>query len=162
MIGSNKLSCLLQALSTRIGRWGWQSVVCSLGLVWLAGMATAAEKPNVLILLADDLGWADIGYRGSPIATPSIDRLAQEGIRLERFYVTPICSPTRAALLTNRDPLKLGIAHDQIHPWYSAGLAPDENSIATVFRDAGYQTGLVGKWRHGHTQAHQHYGSVAV
>ncbi len=124
-------------------------------LLCLAGAVSAAEKPNVVIFLADDLGWADVGYHGGDIATPSIDRLAQEGVKLERFYVMPICSPTRAALMTGRDPLVLGIAYDQIHPWYNAGLAADEVVIAELFRAAGYQTGLVGKWHLGHSQAHQ-------
>ncbi len=114
-----------------------------------------AKQPNVVIMLADDLGWADVGYHGSPIETPGIDRLAAEGVRLERFYSAPICSPTRAALMTGRDALKLGIAYDQIHPWYNAGLAPDTLTIADVFAADGYQTGLVGKWHLGHTYAHQ-------
>ena len=127
-------------------------VAVSLMLPAFATLAQAAH-PNVVILLADDLGWADVGYHGSEIDTP--DRLAREGIRLERFYSAPICSPTRAALMTGRDPLKLGIAYDQIHPWYNIGLAPDMLTIAEMFRRDGYQTGLVGKWHLGHTLAHQ-------
>jgi arylsulfatase A-like enzyme len=115
----------------------------------------AAAQPNVVVLLADDLGWADVGYHGGPIRTPSIDRLASEGARLTHFYSAPICSPTRAALVTGRDPLKLGIAYDQIHPWYNAGLAPGTVTIAEAFRTAGYQTGIVGKWHLGHTFEHQ-------
>ena len=84
-----------------------------------------------------------MGHRGSEIETPAIDRLAREGVRLERFYATPICSPTRAALMTGRDPLELGIAYDQIHPWYNAGLPPDAYTIADAFRAAGYQTAAV-------------------
>lgn len=120
-------------------------------------MAIAAEAaaPNVVILLADDLGWADVGYHGSDIQTPGIDRLAREGVRMERFYAAPICSPTRAALMTGRDPLKLGIAYDQIHPWYNAGLSPNAYTIAQAFRSAGYQTALIGKWHLGHTQEQQ-------
>ena len=63
----------------------------------------------MIIFLADDMGWADVGYKGSPIETPSLDRLAREGTRLDRFYATPVCSPTRAALMTGRDPMRLGI-----------------------------------------------------
>lgn len=114
-----------------------------------------AAQTNVVILLADDLGWADVGYHGGEIETPAIDRLAAEGVQLERFYSAPICSPTRAALMTGRDALKLGIAYDQIHPWYNAGLAPDQLTIAKVFKTDGYQTGLVGKWHLGHTLPHQ-------
>ena len=130
-----------------------------LGLLVLSALlfpSTAfAARPNVVILLADDLGWADVGYHGGPIETPAVDRLAREGVRLERFYSAPICSPTRAALMTGRDPLALGIAYDQIHPWYNAGLAPDALTIAEIFAADGYQTGLVGKWHLGHTYAHQ-------
>ena len=64
-----------------------------------------APPPNVVILLADDLGWADVGYHGSDIKTPNIDRLAKEGMQLDRFYATPFCTPTRAALMTARDPI---------------------------------------------------------
>ena len=126
-------------------------------LTALAVEATAkpSARPNVVILLADDLGWADVGYRGGEIETPQIDSLAAEGVVLDRFYSAPICSPTRAALMTGRDPMKLGIAYDQIHPWYNAGLSPDAYTIADAFRDAGYQTAMVGKWHLGHTQAHQ-------
>ncbi len=120
-------------------------------LVSLVATAEDAKLPNVVILLADDLGWADVGYHGGVIETPSIDRLAREGVRLDRFYAAPICSPTRAGLMTGRDPLALGIAYDQIHPWYNAGLAPETVTIAEAFRDAGYQTALVGKWHLGHT-----------
>ncbi len=115
----------------------------------------APQQPNVVIVLADDLGWADVGYHGGVIETPSIDRLAREGVQFDRFYVAPICSPTRAAIMTGRDPLKLGIAYDQIHPWYNVGLSPDEYTIADAFRDGGYQTAIVGKWHLGHTQEHQ-------
>ena len=65
-----------------------------------------APPPNVIILLADDLGWADVGYRGSDIQTPNIDRLAREGMRLERFYATPFCSPTRAIYRWNNGTLE--------------------------------------------------------
>lgn len=127
--------------------------VFALALLWAS--AALAAQPNVVILLADDLGWADVGYHGGPIETPSIDRLAAEGVQLNRFYSAPICSPTRAALVTGRDPLKLGIAYDQIHPWYNVGLSPDELTIADVFKLDGYQTALVGKWHLGHTLGHQ-------
>jgi len=129
-------------------------LVVTFALAFIVGSATAAQ-PNVVILLADDLGWADVGYHDGEIDTPSIDRLAEEGVRLEHFYSAPICSPTRAALVTGRDPLKLGIAYDQIHPWYNAGLAPEALTIAEIFRKDGYQTGLVGKWHLGHTFEHQ-------
>ena len=126
-----------------------------LPLILQINPTAAATPPNVLIFLADDLGWADVGYHGGKIETPTIDRLASEGVQLDRFYTAPICSPTRAGLMTGRDPLKLGIAYDQIHPWNNAGLAPDEQTLAKIFRKAGYQTGMTGKWHLGHTQQQQ-------
>lgn len=110
-----------------------------------------APPPNVIILLADDLGWADVGYRGSDIQTPNIDRLAKEGMRLERFYATPFCTPTRAALMTARDPIKLGAAHAVFMAWDNGGISPTERFMSEDFKAAGYQTAMVGKWHLGHT-----------
>ncbi len=113
--------------------------------------AADAPPPNIVILLADDLGWADVGYRGSDIHTPNIDRLAKEGMRLERFYATPFCSPTRAALMTARDPIKLGVANAVVMAWDNGGVSPEEHFMSESFRDAGYDTAMVGKWHMGHT-----------
>ncbi len=110
-----------------------------------------AAPPNVIILLADDLGWADVGYRGSDIQTPNLNRLVKEGMRLERFYVTPFCTPTRAALMTGRDPIKLGVAHSVLMAWDNGGVAPEEHFMPESFKAAGYQTAMVGKWHLGHT-----------
>ena len=124
--------------------------------VSFVALPTAAEtnaRPNVVIFLADDLGWADVGFHGEDvIQTPSIDRLAEEGIELERFYSTPICSPTRAALMTGRDPMRLGVAYGVIMPWMTNGVHPDEHFMPESFRAAGYQTAMVGKWHLGHAQ----------
>jgi len=95
---------------------------------------TDAPKPNVIILLADDLGWADVGYRGSDIMTPNIDRLAKEGMRLDRFYATPFCTPTRAALMTARDPIKLGAAHAVFMAWDNGGISPTERFMPEDFK----------------------------
>ena len=112
----------------------------------------AAERPNVIVFLADDLGWADASHRGSDIDTPALDRLAEEGVTLRRFYATPICSPTRAALMTGRDPVRLGVAYGVIMPWHNNGIHPDEHFMPQSFSAAGYQTALVGKWHLGHAQ----------
>ncbi len=111
----------------------------------------SGEQPNIVILLADDLGWADLGFRGSDIKTPNIDRLAAEGTHLERFYVMPICTPTRSALMTARDPMKLGAAYAGFQPWQNGGISPEEHFMPESFKAAGYQTAMVGKWHLGHT-----------
>jgi len=111
----------------------------------------SGQQPNIIILLADDLGWADLGFRGSDIQTPNIDRLAAEGLHLERFYVMPICTPTRSALMTGRDPMKLGAAYAGFQPWQNGGVSPEEHFMPESFKAAGYQTAMVGKWHLGHT-----------
>ncbi len=118
--------------------------------------ASQPEKPNVVILLADDMGWADVGYHGSKIETPSLDRLAKEGVRLNRFYTTPICSPTRAALMTGRDPMKLGMAYHALMPWHTHGVALEEHFMPQSFKAAGFQTAMIGKWHLGHTIPRHH------
>ncbi len=129
----------------------------SVCLGWLsAAPGWAAERPNVIVMVADDLGWADVGYHGGEIDTPSLDRLAQEGVQLDRFYTTPICSPTRAALMTGRDPMRLGVAYGVIMPWHTIGVHPDEHFLPQSFLAAGYQTAMVGKWHLGHAQQTYH------
>jgi len=109
------------------------------------------DKPNILILLADDLGWADVGFRGSDIETPNLDRLAREGLTLNRFYSMPICTPTRSALMTARDPMKLGTIYAGFQPWQNGGVSPEEHFMPQSFQAAGYQTAMIGKWHLGHT-----------
>lgn len=128
------------------------SLLCSVG----AAAVTKPPAPNVVIFLADDLGWADVGFRGGPIDTPAIDRLAREGVELGRFYTTPICSPTRAALMTARDPMRLGVAYAVIMPWSNNGIHPDEHFMPESFQAAGYQTAIIGKWHLGHAQETYH------
>ena len=113
--------------------------------------ANPYDKPNIVILLADDLGWADLGFRGSDIETPNIDRLAKEGMSLNRFYVQPICTPTRSAMMTARDPMKLGSIYAGFQPWQNGGVSPDEHFMPESFQAAGYQTAMIGKWHLGHT-----------
>ena len=72
---------------------------------------TEAPKPNIIVILADDLGNADLGYRGSNIRTPNIDKLADEGVKLESYYGLPVCTPARSALLTGRYPMRLSLIH---------------------------------------------------
>ena len=125
-------------------------------LMMFVQVGFAGSQPNVIIMLADDLGWADVGYHSGDIETPSLDRLAAEGVRLDRFYTTPICSPTRAALMTGRNPIRLGVAYAVILPWDTNGIHPDEYFLPEAFLEAGYQTAMVGKWHLGHAQQTYH------
>ena len=119
--------------------------------------AADAPPPNVVILLADDLGFADVGYHGGKIETPNIDRLAREGVRLERFYACPVCSPTRAGLMTGRHPLRFGLMRAVIPPWRKYGMPTDERTLADLLAKAGYQRrGVIGKWHLGHSARKYH------
>ena len=114
-------------------------------------------KPNIILIIADDLGWGDVGYHGSDIRTPNIDRLAKEGVELDRFYVAPICSPTRAGLLTGRYPNRYGLRNNVIRPWLDFGLDTAEVTLPEILADAGYANrALVGKWHLGHSRKAYH------
>lgn len=103
--------------------------------------------PNILFLLADDLGWGDVGYHGSGIRTPNIDRLAASGVELDQHYVCPVCTPTRASLMTGRFPSRFG-GHATV-PSDQPVMADGYRTLAVMLRDAGYETGLFGKWHLG-------------
>jgi len=124
---------------------------------WLhaAGPLAAGEtktKPNIVILLLDDLGYTDVGFNGGEIKTPNIDKLAGAGVKLGAFYVQPVCSPTRAALLTGRYPMRHGLQVGVVRPWAQYGLPLEERTLAQALKAAGYVTAIVGKWHLGHFQ----------
>ena len=108
------------------------------------------SKPNILFIVADDLGWKDVGFHGSDIRTPNLDRLAAEGTRLEQFYAQPMCTPTRAALMTGRYPLRYGLQTAVIPAGATYGLATDEWLLPQALKEAGYATAIIGKWHLGH------------
>ncbi|MGJ3510040.1 arylsulfatase [Enemella sp. A6] len=111
--------------------------------------ADYAGRPNVIVVLIDDLGYADLGCFGSEIETPNIDALAAEGLRYTDFHVTPMCSPTRAALMTGRNSHAVGfgtVFGDPGFDGYTHELPEDALSMAEVFRHGGYRTMMVGKW----------------
>ena len=107
----------------------------------------AAARPNILIIVADDMGWADVGYHGSRIKTPNIDRLARTGVELDSHYVQPMCTPTRVALLTGRYPSRFG--NQAITPCNTQTLPFGTETLAAALKGAGYDTGISGKWHLG-------------
>lgn len=115
--------------------------------------AQQAKKPNIVIILADDLGWADVGFHGSNIMTPNLDELAREGIILNRYYTTPVCTPTRAGLMTGRYPDRYGLRATVIPPWSDFGLDTSEVFISNMLQQAGYtHRAAIGKWHLGHAK----------
>ncbi len=130
-----------------------------IALLLLAASVTLAaqDQPNIVILLADDLGYHDVGFNGGEILTPNIDELAEEGVELERFYVHPVCSPTRAGLMTGRYPIRYGSMRAVYPPWREGGLDTSETTLADALGKAGYKhRGIFGKWHLGHSDAKYH------
>lgn len=110
----------------------------------------AADPPNVLLVFTDDQGYGDLGCFGSPyIDTPNVDRLADEGARFTDFQAAPICTPSRAALMTGSYAVRVGLADGVLFPGDDEGLHADEITIADVLSEAGYVTGCIGKWHLG-------------
>jgi arylsulfatase A-like enzyme len=123
-------------------------LVCTL----FAPFAHAARvvPPNIVYVVSDDQGWKDVGFHGSDVRTPNLDRLAAGGARLERFYAQPMCTPSRAALLTGRYPHRYGLQTAVIPSAGTYGLATDEWLLPQALKEAGYDTAIVGKWHLGH------------
>ena len=106
------------------------------------------SSPNILIILADDLGWNDVSYHGSEIKTPNIDKLISSGVELDRFYVQPTCSPTRAELMTGKSAMRLGITRP-ISKNQKLGLSLEEKILPQYLKELNYSTYLLGKWHLG-------------
>lgn len=128
-------------------RRGWRrllAVAC-----FVAGAAIAigrtADQPNIVFILADDLGWADVGFHGGKAPTPNLDKLAAAGVELTQHYVYPVCSPTRSAFLSGRYATRFGVTNPQnarAYPW-------DTVTLARALKAAGYDTAITGKWHLG-------------
>ncbi len=129
-----------------------------LGLCFCLGPIASAQtqketkRPNIVMILADDLGRHDCGFMGGPIATPNLDKLAGAGAKLDAFYVQPVCSPTRAAFMTGRYPMRHGLQVGVVRPWAQYGLPLSERTLPQALQEAGYTTGIFGKWHLGHFQ----------
>ena len=131
------------------------------GLSILAGVAilpvasstasAASTKPNIVYIVSDDLGWKDVGFNGCPdIKTPNLDKLAEDGVKFSQFYAQPMCTPTRAALMTGRYPFRYGLQTIVIPGPAGYGLATNEWLLPQCLKDAGYNTAIIGKWHLGH------------
>ncbi len=134
------LVCLVISTSA----WATEDVVDNI-------VPEAPPLPNIIVIVADDLGWMDLGYQGSEIRTPRIDALANDGLTLNRFYAQPMCSPTRASLLTGNSTARLGITR-ALSKLVPTGLPLDQTILPQYLKDMGYQTSLVGKWHLGFRQ----------
>jgi len=124
-------------------------------------VALSGPRPNLLVVMVDDLGYSDLGAFGGEIETPAIDQLALDGVRLAAFYTAPTCSPTRAALLSGTDPHIAGLGNmaellsenQRGQPGYEGHLNDRVVSVASLLRDAGYHTAMTGKWHLGLEEA---------
>ncbi|WP_153559374.1 sulfatase-like hydrolase/transferase [Roseimaritima sediminicola] len=127
---------------------GWVGVTARLVGCWLFLTTVAfADRPNILLVMTDDQGYGDVAVHGNHwIKTPNMDRIANEGARFERFFVEPVCAPTRAALLSGRYPTRTGVTG--VTRGYE-NMRGEEVTIAELLKDAGYKTGCFGKWHNG-------------
>jgi arylsulfatase B len=118
---------------------------------------SATRPPNVLLIVSDDMGWNLPSYHKGWANTPNIDRIARSGVELDRFYVSPMCSPTRAGLMTGRYPMRFGMARSVVHPWSTWGLPTTEVTLADALARAGYpHRAAFGKWHLGHMDGKFH------
>jgi len=110
-----------------------------------------SRRPNIVHIVTDDLGWKDVGFNGATdIKTPNLDKLAVEGVRFTQFYVQPMCTPTRAALMTGRYPFRYGLQTAVIPSVSSYGLDTTEWLMPQCLKEVGYNTAIIGKWHLGH------------
>ena len=120
----------------------------ALGMI-ISANAREHELPNIIFILADDMGYSDMSWQGSPIQTPNLDKLAQEGMFLSRNYVQPQCTPTRIAFLTGNYPYRYGLHEHVLGTSSMKGIPSGEKTIAEKMKEGGYFTSIIGKWHAG-------------
>jgi len=131
--------------------WLWCSGALARDVVRAPQLADRGQKPHIVHILADDLGWKDVGFNGcTDIRTPNLDGLAVGGARFTQFYVQPMCTPTRAALMTGRYPFRYGLQTAVIPSVSTYGLDTSEWLLPQCLKEAGYRTAIIGKWHLGH------------
>jgi arylsulfatase A-like enzyme len=162
--GEQRLKMRISALRSAFHHMTYALKILSLAL-FICASAHAESKPNFVFIIADDLGWADVGFHGGSTPTPHLDHLAREGVELSQHYVFPVCSPTRATLLSGRYCTRFGVttpANERAFPW-------DTITLPRALKAAGYDTCLTGKWHLGslpdegpnHFGFDHSYGSLA-
>src|SRR4051812_16035809 len=125
-------------------------LIPALFIAGLADLHAASAAPNIIVILADDLGYADLGcYGATDIRTPNLDRMAREGVRFTDFYAENVCTPARAALLTGCYPKRVGLHVAVLMPQSKEGLHPNEVTVAELLKARGYATVCIGKWHLG-------------
>ncbi|HTN20490.1 MAG TPA: arylsulfatase [Pelobium sp.] len=133
--------------------WLYSLLVLLTASIPFFSLSAQQKKPNIIIILADDLGWGDVGFNGSEIKTPNIDQLAKDGVILTRFYTAPVCSPTRAGLMTGRYPNRFGLRETVVPPWSTFGVDTSEKFLPELLKNVGYTNrAVLGKWHLGHAK----------
>ena len=137
-------------------------LVSACALICLVGTEAFGDDgvdnhPNIVLILVDDMGWKDVSFNGGVIKTPNIDRIANEGVRLNRFYTAPVCAPTRAGLMTGRYPIHYGFMRGVLMAWHDFELDPNAVIMPQVLAKAGYNhRGIFGKWHLGMRRRAEH------
>ena len=123
-------------------------VVC-VAVLTLVRSSDSKQSPNIVSIFADEYGFNDVGYHGSEIKTPVLDRLAREGVILENYHVQPISTPTRSTFLTGKYQMHNGLQHGVIYPSQPNCVPLEDRTIAQKLKECGYKTHVVGKWHSG-------------
>lgn len=126
-----------------------KNVVVTLLAICISIVSYAEQRPNIIFILADDMGYSDMSWQGSPIQTPNLDKLRGGGMLLDRYYVQPQCTPSRVAFLTGNYPYRFGLHEHIVLPRSLNGIPGEVKTIAEKMQEGGYHTSVIGKWHVG-------------